>query len=414
MNSSVTGVTLEEAALRLSEIAGPDSVHRDGARIAVAPGSIEEICEVLRFGNASGLTVAPVGGETKSTWGNSAETGILLQMHRLNRLREHPWQDLTCTVEAGCTWSDLQLALKEHGQMVALDALWPGSSTVGGIVATNDSGALRLKYGGLRDLIIGMTIVLADGTIARSGGKVVKNVAGYDLHKLMIGSFGTLSVVTEVNFRLYPVEEFRGNWTARAPEPMTLRGPLSALLDSQLALSSVQIRSVGGEYALDIAVSGLPETVKETGDRIRRIFGQTEMLKSDERIWLERERLFDRKENLILKVSALPGEICSVISHLRQCAEEAAIDVAIVAQGTGLMTVALSSLPEVLVSFVDRLRDHVMGSGGTVVALQVPENLRGKLDPWGSPPESIELMREIKRRFDPKRILNPGRFMGEI
>jgi glycolate oxidase FAD binding subunit len=124
--------------------------------------------------------------------------------------------------------------------------------------------------------------------------------------------------------------------------------------------------------------------------------------------------LFDRKENLILKVSALPGEICSVISHLRQCAEEAAIDVAIVAQGTGLMTVALSSLPEVLVSFVDRLRDHVMGSGGTVVALQVPENLRGKLDPWGSPPESIELMREIKRRFDPKRILNPGRFMGEI
>jgi glycolate oxidase FAD binding subunit len=414
MNSSVTGVTLEEAALRLSEIGGPDFVHFDGARIAVAPGSIEEISEVLRFANANGLSVAPVGGETKSGWGNSAETGILLRMHRLNRLREHPWQDLTCTVEAGCTWSDLQLALKEHGQMVALDALWPGRSTVGGIVATNDSGALRLKYGGLRDLIIGMTIVLADGTIARSGGKVVKNVAGYDLHKLMIGSFGTLGVVTEVNFRLHPIEEFRRNWTARAPEPMTLRGPLSALLDSQLALSSIQIRSAGGEYALDIAVSGLPETVKETGDRIRRIFGQTEMLKSDERIWLERERLFDRKEDLILKVSALPGEICSVISHLRQCAEEAAIDVAIVAQGTGLVTVALSSLPEVLVSFVDRLRDHVMGSGGTVVALQVPENLRGKLDPWGSPPESIELMREIKRRFDPKRILNPGRFMGEI
>jgi len=414
MSSPVAGVTLEEAAQRLSAIAGPDSVHLDGARITVDPGSIGEISEVLRFANENGLTVAPVGGETKSAWGNSAETGILLQMHRLNRLREHTWQDMTCTVEAGSTWSDLQLALKRHGQMVALDALWPGGSTVGGIVATNDSGVFRLKYGGLRDLIIGMTIVLADGTIAKSGGKVVKNVAGYDLHKLMIGSFGTLGVVTEVNFRLHPAEEFRGSWTARAPEPMTFREPLSALLDSQLALSSIQIRSTGLEYALDVGVSGLPETVKETGDQIRKIFRQTRVLESDEGIWLERERLFDRKESLILKVSVLPGEICSVISHLRQCAGEAAIDVAIVAQGTGLMTVALSSPPESVIPLVDGLRNRLKGSGGTVVALQVPENLQGQLDLWGPPPGSIELMREIKRRFDPKRILNPGRFVGRI
>ena len=113
----------------------------------------------------------------------------------MNALREHAWQDMTCTVEAGCTWAAMQAELARHGQMVALDPLWPERATVGGIVATNDSGALRLKYGGLRDLIIGMTVVLADGTIAKSGGKVVKNVAGYDLHKLMTGSFGTLGVI---------------------------------------------------------------------------------------------------------------------------------------------------------------------------------------------------------------------------
>ena len=124
-------------------------------------------------------------------------------MHRLNALQEHTWQDMTCSVEAGCTWASLQSALAQHGQFVALDPLWPEQATVGGIVATNDSGALRLKYGGLRDLVIGMTIVLADGTIAKTGGKVVKNVAGYDLHKLMIGAFGTLGVVTSVNFRLH-------------------------------------------------------------------------------------------------------------------------------------------------------------------------------------------------------------------
>ena len=121
---------------------------------------------------------------------------------------------MTCTVEAGCCWESMQSELKRHGQMVALDPLWPDRATVGGIVACNDSGALRLKFGGLRDLIIGMTIVLADGTIAKTGGKVVKNVAGYDLHKLMTGSFGTLGVIAEVNFRLHPVEEHVRTWTA--------------------------------------------------------------------------------------------------------------------------------------------------------------------------------------------------------
>ena len=151
--------------------------------------------------------MVPWGGGTKQGWGYPVAPALVLEMHRLNVLREHTWQDMTCTVEAGCTWASLQSALAQHGQYVALDPLWPERATVGGIVATNDSGALRLRYGGLRDLIIGMTIVLADGTIAHTGGKVVKNVAGYDLHKLMIGAFGTLGVITSVNFRLHSMPQ---------------------------------------------------------------------------------------------------------------------------------------------------------------------------------------------------------------
>jgi len=298
--------------------------------------------------------------------------------------------------------------------MVALDPAWPGRATVGGIVATNDSGALRLKYGSLRDLIIGMTIVLADGTIAKSGGKVVKNVAGYDLHKLMIGGFGTLGVVTKVNFRLHPTEERRNSWTVRAMDPMFFREGLAALLDSQTVQSSIQIRTDGKRFALDVCVAALPKTIRDFGDQLQQIFRNLEIVQSSEEVWREREELFMRGDALILKVSMLSSQICSSTSNLMKFAAEAEIDVAIVAQATGLMMIRLSSSAESAISFVDRLREQVEGAGGRVVALQIPEMLRERLDVWGALPSSVELMREIKHRFDPNLILNPGRFVGGI
>ena len=183
-----SALTLEEGLAELGVIVGPADTQIAGDSKVGA----EQIAEVLRFANQHGLSVVPTGGGTKLGWGNPVAPEIFLSLARMNAVREHAWQDLTCTVEAGCTWAAMQDSLARHGQTVALDPLWPDRATVGGVVSTNDSGALRLRYGGLRDLIIGMTVVLADGTIAKTGGKVVKNVAGYDLHKLMTGSFGTL------------------------------------------------------------------------------------------------------------------------------------------------------------------------------------------------------------------------------
>jgi glycolate oxidase FAD binding subunit len=339
---------------------------------------------------------------------------IRLEMKRMKVLREHPWQDMTCTVEAGCNWAAMQAELARHGQMVALDPLWPEKATVGGVVATNDGGPLRLKYGGLRDLIIGMTVVLADGTIAKTGGKVVKNVAGYDLHKLMTGGFGTLGVIAEVNFRLHPVEACTRTWTASALDPGTFAASLRALLDSQMIPSSVQLRVQKQESALDIRIAALAECMDENAASLRNIFGQIELKESSEQVWQARQDLFDSEGAAVLKVSVLPGDVSAVCQELQEQAGKAGLDISIVAQANGLMTVALKSAPDAAISFIERLRGRVRDSGGSVVALQIPESLRGRLDVWGCDSSALPLMREVKRRFDPNRILNPGRFVGNI
>jgi glycolate oxidase FAD binding subunit len=379
---------------------------------------VRQIAEVLRFANANGLTVMPSGSGTKLGWGNPVVPDIELSMKRICQLREHAWQDMTCTVEAGCTWGAMQAQLKEHGQMVALDPLWPDRATIGGIVATNDSGALRLKFGGLRDLIIGMTVVLADGTVAKSGGKVVKNVAGYDIHKLMTGSFGTLGVIVEVNFRLHPAEENSRTWTAVAPNgagnPKLFAEPLRALMDSLMVPSSVQLRISKKECALDLRIDGPAECLDEYGASLQAILGTFPMAEQTENVWNARQNIFDNKQAVVLKISALPAEICSISEELHQWSFEDGRGVKVVAQATGVMTVALEAAPELVPVLVEKLRARVHEFGGSVVVLRVPDDLRGMIDVWGPAQESWALMNEVKRRFDPGRILNPGRFVGNI
>ena len=417
--SSSPAFTLEQAISHLASIVGQEHVAlRNEAfqTIVVAPGDAQQIAPVLRFANANGLTVMPRGAGTKLVWGNPVTPDIELQLNRMNELREHAWQDMTCTVQAGCSWAAMQEQLRPHGQMVALDPLWPKKATVGGVVACNDSGALRLKYGSLRDLIIGMTIVRADGTIAKSGGKVVKNVAGYDIHKLMTGCFGTLGVIAEVNFRLHPLEEHARTWTVSLPdgaECASLSAPLNSLMDSQIVPSSVQMRTSKSGCAVDVLMAGLPVCHAEYGARIQRIFAGVAFTESSEEVWAARQSLFENADAVVLKVSVLPSQICEVSADLLAWSRDAAT-IGIVAQATGLMTVSISSAFETATSLLDRLRARVTQSGGSVVVQQAPDAFKGKLDIWGPDRGTLPLMCEIKRRFDPNRSLNPGRFVGSI
>jgi glycolate oxidase FAD binding subunit len=412
-------MTLEQGATHLAAIIGAEHAIVRGDTVVAFPADVRQVAEVMRFANANVLKVMPAGSGTKLGWGNPVAPDIELNMGRICELRENAWQDMTCTVEAGCSWDVMQAKLQEHGQMVALDPLWPERATIGGIIATNDSGTLRLKYGGLRDLIIGMTVVLADGTVAKSGGKVVKNVAGYDIHKLMTGSFGTLGVIVEVSFRLHPVEEHSRTWTAIAPngatDPKLFAEPLRALMDSLVVPSSVQLRISTKESALDIRIAGPAECLDEYGASIQTILGGFPITDPGQNVWCVRQQLFnDSTHAVVLKVAALPTEICTISAELHQWGGAEGRDVKILAQATGLMTVALESTPELVPSLVERLRARVLEFGGSVVVLQVPDTFRGKLDAWGTDRRSWALMREVKRRFDPNRILNPGRFVGNI
>src|ERR1700687_2016064 len=208
----------------------------------VEPGSEQELAKVLKLANAAGLAVIPRGGGTKLEWGNRPERAdAILSPARLHRVIEHAWADLTVSVEAGCTIGKLQETLAKHGQRLALDALWPEHATVGGVLSTNDSGALRLRFGSLRDLVIGVTVALADGTVASSGGKVVKNVAGYALPKLVTGSFGTLGVITRAIFRLHPLPKETRTISCVTSSVAEAQQLVLAIQNSKLAHSALQI-----------------------------------------------------------------------------------------------------------------------------------------------------------------------------
>ncbi len=387
-------------------------------RSVVVPANSQEVAAILRFANENQLVVTPRGSGTKMGWGNAVTPEIVLSLARMNAVREHSWQDMTCTVEAGCRWSALQSSLAQHGQMVALDPLWPERTTVGGAAACNDSGPMRLKYGSLRDLILGMTVVLADGTIAKTGGKVVKNVAGYDLHKLMTGSFGTLGVMTEINFRLHPLEEHARTWTIAA-DTESLHALMMRVLDSTMPVSAMQLRGLhvhgsdGAAAGLDVRLSAHPDCLIAEQKKLHTMSSGLEIVAGEETIWQARERLFDdamARDGVLFKATMLPSQIAAAHRKLAEWGVESAC----VTQAGGVMTAAVFDGDLRAELLLYPLREMLRESGGSLVVLRVPGALHAKTDVWGCNSDALPLMREIKRQFDPNRILNPGRFVGDL
>lgn len=390
----------------LTAIVGRQYVREHQGNLAVAPANTQQISGILRFANENHLTVTPTGGDTKQSWGNPVHPNIYLSLTRLNRVLEHPWQDLTCTVQAGCTWQQLQQTLAKHGQFVALDPLWPERATVGGILATNDSGAIRHRYGSLRDLVIGMTLVLADGTVARSGGKVVKNVAGYDLCKLVTGSFGTLAVITEATFRLHPLPQHAQSFTVSAPQAAQLAPLIASIRASHLLTEALQLRGGTGGFHLDIQLNAHPEARQsEILAQMAQQFGLFASGNISDGVWHARESLFSNKEAFILKVGMLPTDIAQIADDIVR------LGGVVVAQAIGIVYAAFPNIE----------RDHSpLGSmyaytdAGSMAVLQTPSTpVDNSMPPWGAKDPNT-LMQAVKHQFDPSRTLNPGRLLGGI
>ena len=399
---------IEQTTEQLASIAGRDHVHlnEDGS-ITVSPADTKQVSEILVFSGKNHLTVYPQGGGTKRRWGSGAIPNLYLSLARLNRVIEHPWQDLTCTVQAGCTWSKLQRTLATHGQFIALDPLFEERSTVGGVLASNDSGALRQRYGSLRDLVIGMTLVLPDGTIARTGGKVVKNVAGYDLCKLLTGSLGTLAIITEANFRLHPLPQHTRSFTIAATDASQLGSLLAAIRSSHLLTQAVQLRSMDSGFQLDVQLSAHPTAHQEV---VLAQMTQQEGLDledASEEVWKMREALFPA-DATVLRISTLPAQVCAYADRLRLIASD--VKLVSVAQAFGLHTVALYGAADAVTTTTQKIRADAAKDQITVAALQLGAGVDAAA--FDVPSTVLSLMGMVKRQFDPDGILNPEKFFA--
>jgi len=421
---AASGVVTQVSWPELAEIVGKEHLRAATAADAIdgvqpqmvaEPGTAEDLARALRWAHGAGLKVAPRGGGTKLGWGNPpAGCDLVLSTARLNRVLEHAWADMTVIVEAGCRVADLQKTLGEHRQRLALDPLWPEQATIGGILSTNDSGTLRVRYGSLRDLIIGITVALPDGTLAKSGGKVVKNVAGYDLAKLFTGALGTLGVIVQAIFRLHPLpRESRSLSFSGTPE--SLNQLLLAIQASKLTFTGLQLQAEPGGARLDARFDGTTAGIRAQFSQLQQIAGSLAPSEAAADVWTSHQAIWNGSApGLVAKFSVLPTEFAAVCAAVQRAAGAQSLTWKVVVQSVGTGYARLEGGEQALRTALLTLRDELAKMGGTLVTLACPVAIKRGLDVWGPPSDAQPLMVRIKQRFDPDGTLNPGRFLGGI
>jgi glycolate oxidase FAD binding subunit len=416
----------------------------------VYPQTIEQLAEILKLATAQKWSVIPVGGGTKLKIGNlPRKANLFLSTLRLNRVLEHEAADLTTTVEAGCNFVEFQKHLGQHSQYLPLDPPFQ-NATIGGVIATNSYGPTRLGNATVRDWLIGIKVVGADGQISKAGGKVVKNVAGYDLMKLYTGSFGTLCVIVQASFKLRPkpvkealvlgVFDFEDlDNVARSLLASQLQPTALELLNSnsasfcfpEIGLKKgkwlVVSRFVGSEIAINYQVEAISQLWKNIAREISVI------PQSDNASILEWDRIvnFSEKRNLIgvenriieskrvsqIRIAVLPSQTTELVSETEKILTDGINEIELIAHlGNGIIDIYFSleqaDKLDKLIEKIAELRALCESVGGHLILMD--DTFQTLIDSWGTPPESIDLMKVIKQKLDPLEILNPGRFVGGI
>jgi glycolate oxidase FAD binding subunit len=376
-----------------------------------APATVAEASEVMRVAAERGLTVIPRGGETRLDWGRPpAGCDLLIDTVRLDRIIEHAAGDLVVKVEAGLTMERLAEPLAEQGQQLALDTPLPGS-TVGGTLATAAAGPRRLLYGSGRDLLIGVTIVRADGTIAKSGGKVVKNVAGYDLGKLLTGSYGTLGLIVEAAFRLHPVPDAQAYITRTVADPAGAHQAVQAVLHSAVVPSAIEVDApAGGPITVAVLIEGVSESMPPRGAEVARLLAADAAVLPDPPPWWGRYP----DDSTLVEVTAPPTALTEVLALTAGDTTPAGVSArGSAGSGNWQVGVPAETPPAEVAALLARLRTALTPHRGGAVVRYAPEAVRDEIDFWGPVP-ALSLMRGVKDQFDPAHRLSPGRFVGGI
>jgi glycolate oxidase FAD binding subunit len=406
-----------------------DVVCGTQARYVAAPASTAEAAALLRAAAELGLTIVPRGTASKLGRGSQPTScDLIIDTRHLDQVLEHAAGDLVVSVQAGVTLDALADVLATAGQRLALDP--PGGGTVGGVLATQSAGPLRFRYGAPRDLLIGITVVRADGTIARSGGKVVKNVAGYDLGKLFAGSYGTLGLITEATFRLHPLPTAAAVISLESSDPQSAAAAVHAAADSPLAPSAIELDwpAASAPIGVSVLLEGDEVSVGERAERMvallgaRGTAGQSPAYpkRADDRL----SHPAHTAGETTIQIAFWPGRLEAVLGIIKSAASDEALDPVVsgsAAAGVLHVNVAAQAPASAVASFVAALRSglarlangSVLPSVASAVVLHAPPEVRDAVDLWGPVP-SLALMRAVKDQFDPEHRMAPGRFAGGI
>ncbi|MCL4545770.1 MAG: FAD-binding oxidoreductase [Chloroflexi bacterium] len=405
------------------------SIQGIAPKVVLLPTTEKEVAAALKAASARQLTLAPYGGGTLQEIGYPPEAlDIVLSTRGLNRIITYEPADLTISVQAGCTLAQISAVLAAHGQMLPFDAVGADQATIGGLVASNLTGPRRFGGGSYRDFLIGVAIAYADGTVAKAGGQVVKNVSGYDLMKLHLGALGTLGVLLRLNFKVL---------TQRPVDITTIAtGPLNALLPlvatlatSQLSLDSVELlgpsslrdeaadwrlaeRITGSQVGAQRKLTDLHRLADSHGCRMTTL-GATEA----QELWQDCASFISpgtvSNGEVLIRISVQPSGLSNLVSTVTGLAHSNNLDCSVVAHaGDGTLFARLTG-SDLTAAFRPLWESLTQGHANALI-LAAPGDLKGEVNLWGQLPSGFDLMRRIKAEFDPHRLLNRGRFIGHL
>jgi len=446
---------LKEIVGEANVIQDPDKLKAyalDGKKpnVIVYPGTIDEVSKIVSYANQQHLTIIPRGSGTKMGMGGiPKKIDIILLTNRINRITDSDCENLTLSAESGITLNEVQKSLAKAGKgyFLPLDPPFTDKATLGGIVATNSSGPKRLLYGTARDLIIGTKAVFPNGDIVVSGGKTVKNVSGYDMCKLLIGSYGTLGIICEMTFKLLPLPEKEATLLFSFAKLEEADGFAREMRGSQLIPSSIQILNSiavqkmkypasmppNGNYLVAIGLDGVAESIdrqisemSETGKKHGVLEAVTLDSDKHQAFWIAirdfSNGLTEKFPNLIsLKSNFLISKSGEMLGSYEKITKELGIDCALICHsGNGILysyILAGKNLRSKIESFVEligKLTAEVVKNEGNLVVESSPLLIKKKVDVWGHPRGDYLIVRRLKEQIDPAGILNIGRFVGGI
>jgi glycolate oxidase FAD binding subunit len=430
-------------------VAGTAAFAVDGIlpELVVRPGTQDEVSQVVAACARIGAAMIPWGGGTAMGLGNApTRTQVVIQLDRVNRVVEWDPANLTITAEAGMRLAALQELVAKERAIFPLDPPADHRVSLGGMVAANQNGPSRLRYGTVRDWVLGMRVVLPDGQRIHCGGKVIKNVSGYDMNKLFIRSLGTLGIITEVTFKLLPMPAQWASMIGLFPDlagarTVVEKAMASFLLPESLDLlnpeavallaPSLGIPVAPGTWGIALALAGSPETVARQDRDFAALFqeagGQVAPVPAGQtsRTWRAIRNLLDgahadNPARILCKITVPIARTCDLVAAAGELGRRCGLQAAVMAYaGSGVIWAlylpAMDAVPgSPVASALEALRGEAAAAGGSLVLHDAPSPLKRQVDAWGEPGTGLGMMKRLKAEFDPRGLCNPGRFVGGI